>query len=64
MKLLIITYGTEGDTRPLAALGHALMQAGHQVELLGDASTLGVAQALGVPSRAQVASTLGMLLGW
>ena len=37
MKLLIITYGTEGDTRPLAALGHALVQAGHDVELLGDA---------------------------
>lgn len=52
MKLLIITYGTEGDTRPLAALGHALMQAGHEVELLGDASTLGTAQALGVPARA------------
>ncbi|MBD9470825.1 glycosyltransferase [Pseudoxanthomonas sp. PXM01] len=52
MKLLIITYGTEGDTRPLAALGHALMQAGHEVELLGDASTLGIAQALGVPARA------------
>lgn len=52
MKLLIITYGTEGDTRPLAALGHALMQAGHEVELLGDGSTLGIAQTLGVPSRA------------
>ena len=52
MKLLIITYGTEGDTRPLAALGHALMQAGHEVELLGDGSTLGIAQALGVPARA------------
>lgn len=52
MKLLIVTYGTEGDTRPLAALGHALMQAGHEVELLGDASTLGIAHALGVPARA------------
>ncbi len=52
MKLLIITYGTEGDTRPLAALGHALMQAGHEVELLGDASTLGIARTLGVPSQA------------
>jgi sterol 3beta-glucosyltransferase len=52
MKLLIITYGTEGDTRPLAALGHALMLAGHVVELLGDASTLGIARTLGVPSRA------------
>ncbi|MBD9480547.1 glycosyltransferase [Pseudoxanthomonas sp. PXM02] len=52
MKLLIITYGTEGDTRPLAALGHAVVRAGHEVELLGDASTLGVAQALGIPAQA------------
>ncbi len=52
MKLLIITCGTEGDTRPLAALGHALMQSGHKVELLGDANTLGIAQVLGVPARA------------
>lgn len=52
MKLLILTYGTEGDTRPLAALGHALMQRGHAVELLGDASTLGIARTLGVPCSA------------
>lgn len=50
MKLLLLTYGTEGDTRPLAALGQALMEAGHQVELLADASTLGVAESLGLPS--------------
>ncbi len=52
MRLLLLTYGTEGDTRPLAALGHALMQAGHKVELLADVSTLGGAQALGVPCGA------------
>lgn len=52
MKLLILTYGTEGDTRPLAALGHALREAGHAVSLLGDAGTLGVARALGVPAAA------------
>lgn len=52
MKLLIVTYGTEGDTRPLVALGHALRQAGHEIELLGDASTLGIAQTLGIPARA------------
>ncbi|WP_069704563.1 glycosyltransferase [Burkholderia seminalis] len=50
MKLVIATYGTEGDTRPLAALGRALMDAGHDVRLLADAATLGVAAALGVPS--------------
>lgn len=50
MKLVIATYGTEGDTRPLAALGRALMEAGHEVRLLADAATLGSAAALGVPS--------------
>ncbi|MDR0245453.1 MAG: glycosyltransferase [Burkholderia sp.] len=50
MKLVIATYGTEGDTRPLAALGRALQDAGHEVRLLADAATLGAAAALGVPS--------------
>lgn len=50
MKLVLLTYGTEGDTRPLAALGHALRAAGHEAVLLGDARTLGTAQALGVPA--------------
>lgn len=50
MKLVLLTYGTEGDTRPLAALGHALREAGHAVVLLGDARTLGTAHALGVRS--------------
>ncbi|GAB3428151.1 glycosyltransferase [Massilia solisilvae] len=52
MKLLILTYGTEGDTRPLAALGHQLVSAGHEVHLLGDASTLGSAQELGLANSA------------
>ncbi|WP_175819043.1 glycosyltransferase [Burkholderia sp. BCC0419] len=50
MKFVIATYGTEGDTRPLAALGRALLDAGHDVRLLADAATLGSATALGVPS--------------
>ncbi|RQS43562.1 glycosyltransferase [Burkholderia sp. Bp8990] len=49
MKLVIVTYGTEGDTRPLAALGRALLDAGHEVRLLADAATLGSAAVLGVP---------------
>ncbi len=48
MRLLIVTCGTEGDTRPLAALGHALAGAGHDVHLLADAATLGIAEALGL----------------
>lgn len=49
MRLVIVTFGTEGDARPLAALGHALREAGHEVLLMGDARTLGAARALGVP---------------
>lgn len=50
MKLVVLTCGTEGDTRPLAALGHALCEAGHEVALLGDARTLGTAHGLGIPA--------------
>lgn len=52
MKLLILTYGTEGDTRPLVALGHALHSIGHDVYLLGDARTLGSADELGLANSA------------
>ena len=37
MKLVALTYGTEGDTRPIAAVCRALMDAGHDVTLLADA---------------------------
>lgn len=50
MKFLVLTYGTDGDTRPLAALSRALMDAGHEAHLLGDAATLGTATKLGVPA--------------
>ncbi|MBN9656572.1 MAG: glycosyltransferase family 1 protein [Acidobacteria bacterium] len=50
MKIVIVTYGTEGDTRPFAALCRGLMDAGHEAHLLADASTLGSARALAVPS--------------
>ncbi|MFK4443425.1 sterol 3beta-glucosyltransferase [Caballeronia udeis] len=49
MKLLALTYGTEGDTRPLAMLCRALMDAGHEVTLLAEGTTLASARALGVP---------------
>jgi UDP:flavonoid glycosyltransferase YjiC (YdhE family) len=52
MKLVIATYGTEGDVRPLAALGRALIDAGHGALLLADRSTLHHAQAQRVPTLA------------
>lgn len=48
MKFVVVTYGTEGDTRPLAELCRALADAGHDARLLADAATLGSAAALGV----------------
>lgn len=62
MKFLVLTYGTDGDTRPLAALSRALMDAGHEAHLLADASSLGTATALGVPVTAlagNIRATLG-----
>ena len=49
MKLAVLTYGTEGDTRPLAFLCRALMDHGHGALLLADESTLGAAKSLRVP---------------
>ncbi len=49
MKFTVVTYGTEGDTRPLAALCRALIDAGHDARLLADRATLHAAHALGVP---------------
>ncbi|GMK57457.1 hypothetical protein CspeluHIS016_0402910 [Cutaneotrichosporon spelunceum] len=52
MRILGISYGTEGDTRPMAALSRGLLDAGHTVLLMGDASGLVSAEALGVPTVA------------
>ncbi len=52
MKLVALTYGTEGDTRPIAALCRALMDAGNDMTLLADRSTLDSARDLGVPHAA------------
>lgn len=52
MRLLAVTYGTEGDTRPLVMLCHGLQAAGHAVMLLAEGGTLGTAKALGVPHAA------------
>lgn len=49
MKLLALTYGTEGDTRPLALLCRGLIDAGHTVRLLAGAGTLDSARQWQVP---------------
>lgn len=52
MKLLAVTYGTEGDTRPIAALCRALIDAGDRATLLADGGTLDSVRDLGVPHAA------------
>ncbi|AGU52752.1 putative glycosyltransferase [Variovorax paradoxus B4] len=61
MKIAVLTYGTEGDARPLAALCRALDEAGHSSVLLADASTLGAAQRLGVRTQALAGDIRGAL---
>lgn len=52
MKFTVVTYGTEGDTRPLVALCRGLMAAGHTAHLFADRSTLAWAEAQQVPASA------------
>ncbi|GMK55202.1 hypothetical protein CspeluHIS016_0202580 [Cutaneotrichosporon spelunceum] len=63
MKLLAVTYGTEGDTRPVAALCRALVDAGHDVRLLADASTLPFADRLGLSTRPLAGNVRDALTG-
>ncbi len=52
MKFTVVTYGTEGDTRPLAALCRGLIAAEHSVHLFADRSTLPCAVEQQVPATA------------
>lgn len=61
MKVIVATYGTEGDARPFAALCRGLMDAGHEARLLADAATLGGARSLGVPTAALAGDIRGAL---
>ncbi|MDR3397382.1 MAG: glycosyltransferase [Pandoraea sp.] len=61
MRFAAATYGTEGDTRPLAMLCRALMDAGHEACLLADHATLGAANALGVPAVALAGDIKGAM---
>ena len=50
MQFSVVTYGTEGDTRPLVGLCCGLLDRGHGVQLFADRSTLSTAQAQGIPT--------------
>lgn len=61
MKFIVVTYGTEGDTRPLAALCRGLINAGHEARLLADRATLSTAETLGVPTTPLAGDIRGTL---
>ena len=52
MRFSVVTVGSEGDTRPLAALCRGLLDNGHEVKLFADQATLGLPMTLGVPCEA------------
>src|SRR5262245_50838424 len=61
MRLSVVTFGSEGDTRPLAALCRGLLDQGHEVRLFAEQSTLHLPRRLGIPCEAlsgDVKSTL------
>ena len=63
MRFTVVTYGSEGDTRPLVALCRGLMDGGHEVRLFAEQSTISSAEAQGVPVQAlagDIRSTLPM----
>jgi len=49
VRIVALTFGTEGDTRPVAALCRGLRDAGHDVVLLGERNGASYADALEVP---------------
>ena len=49
MKLTVISYGTEGDNRPIVALCRGLQSSGHDVVFLGERSIETLATSSGVP---------------
>lgn len=52
MKLVVVTYGSEGDNRPLLALSSGLKKAGHEVVFLGERAIERLAVAEGVGFQA------------
>ena len=49
MRLTVVTFGSEGDTRPFVGLCRGLMDSGHEVQLFADQASAYNAQLCGVP---------------
>jgi UDP:flavonoid glycosyltransferase YjiC (YdhE family) len=52
MKITFLTYGTDGDTRPLLALARAVVTRGHEAHVLADVAGAPLARTLGIPFTA------------
>ncbi|EIJ44317.1 glycosyl transferase, UDP-glucuronosyltransferase [Beggiatoa alba B18LD] len=61
MRITVITFGTEGDTRPIIALCHGLQAKGHQVTLLVERTALNLAQSWKVRAQALSGDMLASL---
>ena len=48
MRFAVVTFGSEGDTRPLAALCRGLLDRGHELKLFAEHSTLSLPQHLDI----------------
>jgi UDP:flavonoid glycosyltransferase YjiC (YdhE family) len=62
LKITFLTFGTEGDSRPMAALAAAARAKGHHVQLLADNGAAGLAKAHNVPFIALAGDMRGTLL--
>jgi UDP:flavonoid glycosyltransferase YjiC (YdhE family) len=54
MRFTVVSYGSEGDTRPIAAVCQGLLEAGHEVRLFCEGSSIEVARSVKVPVEALV----------
>jgi sterol 3beta-glucosyltransferase len=63
VRLTVVTYGSEGDTRPFVALCRGLMDSGHEVQLFAEQASAYNAQLCSVPVQVlpgDIKSTLPM----
>jgi sterol 3beta-glucosyltransferase len=61
MRFTLVTYGSEGDTRPFVALARGLLDAGHEVLLFGERSSIGIARSNAVSAHVLAGDVLDAL---
>lgn len=63
MRAVLVTHGSEGDSRPLLILGWELQRAGHQVVVLADEHAATTAEKMGLEFHALAGSMRHTLAG-